>query len=352
MHTLAGQWKSSGETRRIKKKKIQKTPTVLRLRSGTTKGNYLRGNPLAKTVKLGGNHLHTEPVLQLTRKVKRIQKQHGTTTSKYRHTHPIFWKPSSPWSGTSMEDNQAILWNIRMWICLFGECSWIPLLEQRFISEKTRHEFKFCKDSSLENSGTALQGNRKAGQWSDWNHLHKHDQFPRFEVGIDKLIAQSSLSIFHCKSLHILRFCSLIGKDGRRSCWTLEEQNSMVFGQQLFQRTELNWWTTFGIRVGDFPRIHHSGRDIFISMFNDFVWDTEMMNYVKIIQRQFLKDMLKDSLAVIGLSLGLDLKRSGTELTTANQMDLGTELQRRCCWTSQDPVIRYSVVPVPWREEN
>ena len=34
------------ETRRIKKKKIQKTPTNLRLRSGTTKGN-----PLPKTVK-------------------------------------------------------------------------------------------------------------------------------------------------------------------------------------------------------------------------------------------------------------------------------------------------------------
>ena len=62
--------------------------------------------------------------------------------------------------------------------------------------------------------------------------------------------------------------------------------------------------------------------------------------------------MLKDSLAVTGLSQGLDLKRSGTELTIANQMDLGIELQRKCCRTSQDPVIRYSAVPVPWRDEN
>ena len=30
-------------------------------------------------------------------------------------------------------------------------------------------------------------------------------------------------------------------------------------------------------------------------------------------------------------------------------MDLGIELKRKCCRTSQDPVIRYSVVPVPWR---
>ena len=51
----------------------------------------------------------------------------------------------------------------------------------------------------------------------------------------------------------------------------------------------------------------------------------EMRNDVKIMQRQ-LKSMLKDSLAVIGLSKGLDLRRSGTELTIANQMDLGTEL--------------------------
>ena len=45
--------------------------------------------------------------------------------------------------------------------------------------------------------------------------------------------------------------------------------------------------------------------------------------------------MLKDSLAVIGLFWGLDLKRSGSELTIANQMDLGIELQKECCRISQ-----------------
>ena len=39
MHTSAGEWKGSGETRRIKKKKIQKTPTILRLRLGTANKN-------------------------------------------------------------------------------------------------------------------------------------------------------------------------------------------------------------------------------------------------------------------------------------------------------------------------
>ena len=93
MHTSAGEWKGSGETRRIKKKKIQKTPTILRLRPCTAKKNLL-----PKIVNLGGNPLHTEPVLQLTRRVKRIRKRPGTTTSKYRRTHRTFRKPSSPWS--------------------------------------------------------------------------------------------------------------------------------------------------------------------------------------------------------------------------------------------------------------
>ena len=121
------------------------------------------------------------------------------------------------------------------------------------------HEFKNCKELSLDDNGTASVRNRKVDQGSDRNHWHKPDQFPRFEVGIDKLIAQSSFSIFHCQSLCLLRLCALFGKNGRQSCWILEEANSMVFGQQLFQRIESNWWTTCGIRVEDFPRIHNSG---------------------------------------------------------------------------------------------
>ena len=65
--------------------------------------------------------------------------------------------------------------------------------------------------------------------------------------------------------------------------------------------------------------------------------------YVKPNQRQWISSMLVDSFG------GLDLKRCGTELAIPNQMDLGTELQRKSCWLSQKPIIRYSLVPV--REE-
>ena len=83
MHTLAGWWKCSGETRRIekkKKKKIQKTPTILRLRPGTTKRNLL-----PRKAKLGRTPLHTEPVLQLT---KKNQKNTEATWDHHLHISP------------------------------------------------------------------------------------------------------------------------------------------------------------------------------------------------------------------------------------------------------------------------
>ena len=231
----------------------------------------------------------------------------------------------------------------------------------------------FFKDLSLENNRTAFQGNRKADQWSDRNHWHNPDQFPRFKVGINNLIAQSSKPICHCQGLCLLWLCALLGKIGKQSCWILEEANSMVFGQRLIQRIESNWWTTYGIRVQDFPSIHHSGnpqwdstddRKITVNQRTSqagssscqcsatlYGMQKEMMKCVSIIQRQ-LKSMQKDFFAVICLPCGLDLKRSGTELTMANQMALGIELRRKCCRISKDRVVRYSDVPATWREDN
>ena len=78
---------------------------------------------------------------------------------------------------------------------------------------------RFVKNNHWRTTGqlAAFQGNRKVGQWSDRNHWYKPDQFPMFKVGVDKLIAQSSLSIFHCHSLRLLRLCALLGKNGRQS---------------------------------------------------------------------------------------------------------------------------------------
>ena len=138
----------------------------------------------------------------------------------------------------------------------------------------------------------------------------------------------------------------------------------MVFGRQSFQRIESNWWQTYGIRVEDFSKNHYSGNPQWDSTDDGkiTVWirelhrqdhlhvhvsttlygmQKEMMNYVSLIQRQ-LKSM---QIPITGLSLGLDLKRSGRELTMTSQMDLGIERRRKCFRISKIPVIRYSDVP-------
>ena len=170
-------------------------------------------------------------------------------TPKYRRTHSIIWKPSSPWSGRTMEDNLPILWKTWTWIWLFGNVFMNTTLRAAVHLGQDWHEFKICKESSLESSGTALQWNRKAGQWSDTNLWHKLDYFSKIGGGCRAY--QHSTAKVYCFSDSV--FC--LGKMGGRSCWILEEENSMVFGQQLFQRFESNWWTTSWIRMEDFPGI-------------------------------------------------------------------------------------------------
>ena len=64
--------------------------------------------------------------------------------------------------------------------------------------------------------------------------------------------------------------------------------------------------------------------ELFMSMFNDIVWEAkkETKNNVYITHRQ-LRNMLANSLAVIGLSWGLDHKKNCTELKLTNEMDQG-----------------------------
>ena len=221
--------------------------------------NKFRREPLPKTVKLGGSPLHTEPVLQLIRKVQK------DTEATWRHYFQI--SPHIPVHGSRLVHDQENLWKTTWRPCerLGCELGYLGTIQECHSSSSSLSwtrlwcEFLICEENSLENCGTAFQRNRKAGQRSDRNLWHKHDCFPRFDVDVDRLIAQSSLSIFHCQSLRLLRFCILFGKDVRRPYWILEEQNSMEFGQQLFQGIESDWWTTYGIRVEDFPRTHFNG---------------------------------------------------------------------------------------------
>ena len=227
----------------------RRTLTILRLRLGTTKKNLL-----PKIVKLGSKPLHTETVLQLTRKFKRIQKRHGTTISTYRRTHRTIWKPSSPWSGKSMENNFAILWQIWRWMWLFGECSWIPLFEQQCIKEKTLTRIyisrrtisgtlwdKYLWESEILGPKTPeIVGLRKNWIWRNY-------------VEIDKLIVDNNY---------------------------FEELNRIDGMQTEFEWTKFPGFTTLGI-LQEIQQLmesiqcepeHFNCRIIFMSMKNDIVW--------------------------------------------------------------------------------
>ena len=70
---------------------------------------------------------------------------------------------------------------------------------------------------------------------------------------------------------------------------------------------------------------HFTDRIIFISMCNDIEWEQkETKKDVNTIQRQ-LRITLANSLAVIGLSWGLDQKRNGLEPTPTTPTDPGIE---------------------------
>ena len=75
----------------------------------------------------------------------------------------------------------------------------------------------------------------------------------------------------------------------------------------------------------------------------------EIQKDLNTIHRQ-LRNMLVNSLAVIGLSWNLDQKRNGTEPTPTNPTDPGIEWQKKWCWISQIPIIQYFVPSVPSRE--
>ena len=103
-----------------------------------------------------------------------------------------------------------------------------------------RHEFEMCKELSLENNGTSFREHRKADQLSDRNHWHQLDQFPRFKVGIDKLYCTVELiSVPLPKSMSSPTLCSVWEK-WETMLLNPGERNSMVFGQQHFQRIESN----------------------------------------------------------------------------------------------------------------
>ena len=138
-------------------KKIQKTPTTLRLRSGTTKGNLL-----PKILKLGVQPLHTERVFPLTRKVKRIRKRHGTTVSTlldrshYMEAVSLHGQQDH-WKAMRCHGRYNV-------ILAFGECSWIALFEQVFFGKDYDSNLHCAKNQQRDSLGQLFE--KKTDIWT------------------------------------------------------------------------------------------------------------------------------------------------------------------------------------------
>ena len=248
------------------------------------------------------------------------------------------------------------LWMI--WTCIwpFGAYFWIPLFEQQFIMHKTtrriydawriifgtvwdRYSMKLENWSVNKKKSLVLStAGFKDATWMSTSLLHSRAyQYSIAKVyvlsgsvlclgkmGDDPVESWKSKIQWYSDNIY---FKDLNRIDGQPLAfeWKICE-SSMRFNR---------WWENYS---GN-QRISQAGSFSCQCLTTLYGMQKKMMNCVKTIQRQ-LKSMLVDSLAVIGLSRGLDLKRSGTELTIANQMDLGIELQRKCCSTSNIPMYQ------------
>ena len=194
------------------------------------------------------------------RKSKAYRSDMGTLPPRCRHTHPISRTPPYPWSGKSMEDNLAIPWKILTWIWKFWESFTNTTLRAAVhLGKNYDLNSRYVKNHLWKTAGQLFIETEKLVSGQTETAGMSVIDFPRFEVDVDKLIAQPSLSIFHCQSFRLLPTVLCVGKMGNNPVVILEEANPMVSGQQLFQRIESNWWTTCGIRVKDIPWILYSG---------------------------------------------------------------------------------------------
>ena len=111
----------------------------------------------------------------------------------------------------------------------------------------------------------------------------------------------------------------------------------MVFGKQSLQGYESNRRRADGVRVENIPRNHSVGPPREDSKSNDRL-QCEQENFKGSMARKketkkhvntIHRIMLANSRAVIGLSWGLDQKKSGVEPTLTTPTDPGTVLHRK-----------------------
>ena len=273
------------------------------------KEKHVTEKPVAKTIKLEGNPLHEEPVLQLRWKVK-------TTWRSYER----------------FDVNLAILGTIH-------DC-------HSSGSGSSRKDYDlnlFCKELSLENNGTAFQGDRKAGQCQTENAGRSwliskiwggcRQAYCTVELVNTPLPKSASSSILYSVWE---RWETILLNPGRAKftgirttiisrIW-IELMDNLLNSSGRFSQDSLQWDlqsdSTDDERITVWTR-ELTGRILFMSMFNDTVWDVKGNG--EICEKQFKDNKRVCSKIPRGnwSFPGQDLKRSGTELANANRWILG-----------------------------
>ena len=188
-----------------------------------------------KIVNVGRNPLHTEQVLQLTRKVS--QKKTEATWDHYLH-------------GSSLlhgEENlfQTTRWSYGRWECEFGSLVNVHEYHSSSSSSSWRrlwNEFALREAWYLGLSATTSGGAKRTGLWTEID-------FDETFLEIDESIVRKSLSGHYCESLCLLRLSTLHRRDERWPKRSLDEYNKWYLQKNNLQeldriddiQTEFEW---------------------------------------------------------------------------------------------------------------
>ena len=207
--------------------------------------------------------------------------------------------------GNLWKKTWRILWKIWTWIWLFGECSWIHLFEQRFISEKTMNEanWRYVKNYLWKTTGQLVRETEKlvSGQTET--------------AGISLINFQDlwwmSTSLLHSRAyqystakVHVFSDSVIcLGKMGDDPVESWKKQIQWYSDNNYFKDLnridgQLMGFTTVGIlneiqQMMTEPKCEpekFTGRIIFMSMFNDTVWDAKGNNEVCVNNSKTIKN--------------------------------------------------------------
>ena len=179
--------------------------------------------------------------------------------------------------------------------------------------------------------------NWEVDQGSERNVRYPSDQFAAAYVAKDNLAYWQGSSVCDCKNLCLPTQCC-VWEESVRIPSTRGRENGLVFEFMSMQRFGSNRRGADGVRVEKFPGIHCIADPCWDSEYDDWnkvwtriiQWRTTLYGEKKEAEKLLLRIllwfqiMLGNSRKDIGRFLGLDQKRSGTELTYTNQMENGT----------------------------